>query len=247
MIPFMLVLPAIDLKQGRCVRLLQGRADAETVYGDDPVAVARDFAARGARMLHLVNLDGAFGDDAGAAAANLAVIGRIRDAVSLPLELGGGLRSAADIDQALGLGVDSVIVGTLAVREPEALEAALARHGGERVQLGVDAREGRVAVAGWREATDADAVDFGRAWRARGVTRAVFTDIARDGMMGGPNVAAIRRFAEGTGLRVTASGGVASPADLERLALLEPLGVDRVIVGKAIYEGKVSVGAVAAC
>ena len=229
----MLVLPAIDLKDGQCVRLAQGQADRVTVYSTDPVAVARRFQQAGARMLHLVDLDGAFLGHS----ANGAVIQAVRAAVHLPLELGGGMRSLASIQAALELGVDSVIVGTLAVREPALVQQALQRFSGERVQLGIDARGGKVAVQGWVEDTALDAVEFGRAWRARGVTRAVFTDIARDGMLQGPNLAAIRAFAQGTGLKVTASGGVSSLADVERLRELEPLGVDRAIVGKALYEG----------
>jgi len=229
----MLVLPAIDLKDGQCVRLAQGQADRVTVYSTDPVAVARRFQQAGARMLHLVDLDGAFLGHS----ANGAVIQAVRAAVHLPLELGGGMRSLASIQAALELGVDSVIVGTLAVREPALVQQALQRFSGEQVQLGIDARGGKVAVQGWVEDTALDAVEFGRAWRARGVTRAVFTDIARDGMLQGPNLAAIRAFAQGTGLKVTASGGVSSLADVERLRELEPLGVDRAIVGKALYEG----------
>ncbi|MEE8395238.1 MAG: 1-(5-phosphoribosyl)-5-[(5-phosphoribosylamino)methylideneamino]imidazole-4-carboxamide isomerase [bacterium] len=231
----MIVLPAIDLRNGKCVRLAQGRAEHETVYGDDPVAVARRFEADGAEMVHLVDLDGAFRGKTG----NLAAIRAIRAAVKLPLELGGGMRSLDDVEAMLELGIDSVIVGTMAVRAPDELERALGRHSGERIQLGVDAREGKVAVAGWEDETPLDAVEFARGWKARGIGRAIFTDIARDGMMAGPNLAAIEAFARGCGLRVTASGGVSTPADLQRLAALEPLGVDRVIIGKAIYEGAI--------
>jgi phosphoribosylformimino-5-aminoimidazole carboxamide ribotide isomerase len=231
----MIVIPAIDLKNGKCVRLAQGRADRETVYDPDPVAVARRFQAEGAQMLHLVDLDGAFSGRT----ANLEAIEAVRAAVSLPIELGGGMRALADVERMLGLGIDSVIVGTMAVRNPDELEAALERFSGARIQLGVDAREGKVAVQGWEEGTALDAVAFAQGWRERGVERVIFTDIARDGMMTGPNLAAIRAFAQGAGLKVTASGGVASPADLLRLAELEPLGVDRAIVGKAIYEGTV--------
>jgi phosphoribosylformimino-5-aminoimidazole carboxamide ribotide isomerase len=229
----MLILPAIDLKDGQCVRLTQGRLDRQTVYGTDPAAQARRFVEAGARMLHLVDLDGAFRG----ASANLAAVKAIRAAVDVPLELGGGLRSLEDIAGVLALGVDAAIVGTLAVRDPQALARALQRFGGERVQLGIDARAGRVAVQGWAEATDLEAVAFAVHWRARGVARVIFTDIARDGMLGGPNTAAIRAFARGTGLRVTASGGVSSADDVRTLAGLEPEGVDRVIIGKAFYEG----------
>jgi phosphoribosylformimino-5-aminoimidazole carboxamide ribotide isomerase len=229
----MWVLPAIDLKDGRCVRLLQGRADRETVYSTDPAAVARSFEAAGAAMLHVVDLDGAFHGQP----ANLAALRAIRAAVGLPIELGGGLRTLEDLRRMLDLGVDSVIVGTLAVRQPGIVEEALARFSGARVQLGLDAREGNVAVSGWVEDTALEAVNFARQWKARGIERVIFTDIARDGALSGPNLPAIRAFAERTGLRVTASGGVSGAEDLDRLAELEPLGVDRVIVGKAIYEG----------
>ena len=230
----MLILPAIDLKDGKCVRLTQGRAEAVTVYSGNPAAVARDFVRAGAKMLHLVDLDGAFGGQV----ANLASIVAIRAAVDIPLELGGGLRSLDNIADALGMGIDSVIIGTLAVRDPEMLERALHRFGNARVQLGIDAMEGQVAIAGWAEETRLDAVEFACQWRRRGIERVVFTDIARDGMLGGPNLAAIRRFARESGVRVTASGGVTDKADIRSISALEPDGVDRVIVGKAFYEGR---------
>lgn len=236
----MIVLPAIDLKDGNCVRLVQGRADRETVYERDPAAVARRFQADGARMLHLVDLDGAFSGQT----ANLEAIQAVRAAVTIPIELGGGMRTLEDVERMLGLGIDSVIVGTMAVRHPEVLQAALARFGGACVQLGVDAREGKVAVHGWEEGTALDAVAFARDWREKGVERVIFTDIARDGMMGGPNLEATRAFAEGAGVKVTASGGVSTPADLAALAALEPFGVDRAIVGKALYEGTVTLSEV---
>jgi phosphoribosylformimino-5-aminoimidazole carboxamide ribotide isomerase len=236
----MLILPAIDLKAGRAVRLLQGRTDQETRYSDDPVAVARDFATGGAKMLHVVDLDGAFQGRS----ANREVIRAIREAVPIPIEAGGGMRSLADIKAMLDLGIDSVVVGTLAVRDPVATQTALERFGADRIQLGIDARNGKVAVRGWEENTAHDAVEFALAWKARGVRRVIFTDIARDGMLQGPNLPSIRRLAEATGLQVTASGGVSSKADIDALRILEPLGVDRVIVGKALYEGKVALAEV---
>ncbi len=236
----MIVLPAIDLRAGNCVRLVQGRADEETIYGSDPAAVARRFQDEGALMLHLVDLDGAFRGET----ANLAAIKAIRAAVRLPLELGGGMRTLADVEGMLGLGIDSIIVGTMAVRQPEVMAEVLLRFGGERVQLGVDARDGKVAVQGWEEDTALDAVEFARDWKARGVERVIFTDIARDGMMQGPNLQATRDFAAEAGLKVTASGGVSCAQDLALLAELEPFGVDRAIVGKAIYEGTVQLSEV---
>lgn len=237
----MLILPAIDLKDGQCVRLTQGRMDEATVYSADPAAMARQFVAAGARMLHLVDLDGAFRG----ASANLEAVKAIRAAVDVPLELGGGLRSEEDIAAVMALGIDSAIVGTLAVRDPDSVARALARFGGARVQIGIDARDGKVSVQGWSEDTALDALDFARTWRARGLARVIFTDIARDGMLGGPNTAAIRDFARGSGLRVTASGGVAGAEDLRALAALAPDGVDRVIVGKALYEGTLPLAALA--
>jgi phosphoribosylformimino-5-aminoimidazole carboxamide ribotide isomerase len=237
----MLILPAIDLKQGRCVRLVQGRMKDETVYSDDPAAVARQFVADGARMLHLVDLDGAFHGES----ENLAAVRAIRAAVDVPLELGGGLRSLNEIAAVLALGIDSAIVGTLAVRNPILLEQALARYGGERVQLAIDAREGRVAVDGWAEDTVLEAVAFAVTWRERGIERVIFTDIARDGMLAGPNTEAIGAFARGAGVRVTASGGVTRAEDVRALAELEPAGVDRVIIGKALYEGALSLAELA--
>ncbi|HEX7926424.1 MAG TPA: HisA/HisF-related TIM barrel protein, partial [bacterium] len=203
---------------------------------DDPVAVARGFQQAGAKMLHVVDLDGAFQGKS----ANKEVIAAIRKALTIPIEVGGGMRSLADIEGMLGLGVDSAIIGTLVVRDPAAVQAALQRFGGERVQLGIDARDGKVAVQGWEESTRLDAIAFAQEWKAHGVQRVIFTDIARDGMLQGPNVPAIRRFAESTGLKVTASGGVSGKGDIDILRTLEPLGVDRVIVGKALYEGAVT-------
>lgn len=229
----MLILPAIDLKNGKCVRLRQGRMEDATEYSADPAAVAREFVAAGARMLHLVDLDGAFQGSS----ANLDAVKAIRAAVEVPLELGGGLRSVENIADVLDLGIDSTIVGTLAVRDPVAVERALARFGGERVQLGIDAREGRVAVQGWAEETALDAVAFAIQWRDKGIERIVFTDIARDGMLGGPNTVAIRAFARDSGVHVTASGGITDKGDVRSVVGLEADGVDRMIIGKALYEG----------
>ena len=225
------ILPAIDLKNGRCVRLTQGREQEETVYADDPVETALRFVEEGAEQLHLVDLDGAFRG----ASANLKQVERIAQVVSIPLELGGGIRSLDDIQRVLDLGVSYVIIGTLAVKEPQRFEEALARHG-DRLILGLDARNGRVAISGWVEVTELSDVEFAQLWRERGVQRVIYTDIARDGMLTGPNLPALQRMAQQSNLRVTASGGVSSLADLKELQALEADGVDQVIVGKAIYE-----------
>jgi phosphoribosylformimino-5-aminoimidazole carboxamide ribotide isomerase len=231
----MTILPTIDLKEGRCVRLLQGRKEDETVYSDDPTAMARRWQDEGATYLHLVDLDGAFEG----ASRNLAAIRRILETVTIPAELGGGVRSLDDVSRLLALGLDRVILGTVAVREPEVVRAAVERFGPERVVVGIDAKGGRVAVKGWVEATEVGAVDLALRMKALGVRRVVYTDIETDGMLAGPNVEATGALARTTGLKVIASGGVSSLDDLRRVAALEPAGVDGVIVGKALYEGRV--------
>ncbi len=231
----MTILPAIDLKEGRCVRLLQGRQEDETVYSDDPAAVARRWQDEGATYLHLVDLDGAFEG----AFRNLAAITRILETVTIPAELGGGVRSLDDVSRLLSLGLDRVILGTVAIREPDVAQSAVERFGPERVVVGIDAKGGRVAVKGWVETTEVGAVDLALRMKALGVRRVIYTDIATDGMLAGPNIEATRVLAVETGLNVIASGGISSLDDLRRVAALEPLGVDGVIVGKALYEGRV--------
>ena len=233
----MIIYPAIDLRGGRCVRLQQGDFARETVYADDPVEAAGRWAAEGAAWLHVVNLDGALGRSG---EANLAALARIREAVDLPIQFGGGLRSVEDVDRVLGLGVARVILGTVAIREPEVVREALARYGAERIAVGIDARDGRVAISGWVDVSEVEAVDLGRRMAALGVQRVVYTDVARDGMLTGPNVPATAALARETGLRVIASGGVSSLDDLEQLAAHAADGIDGVIVGMALYEGRLT-------
>lgn len=239
----MLILPAIDLRQGRCVRLLQGCEQDETVYDHDPAAVAERFAVAGAQRLHLVDLDGAFRGQG----ENLAGIQEILRRIDIPVQVGGGLRTRDDVRRMLDLGIASVIIGTMAVKHPEVLEVALQEHSGEQLILGIDSRNRKVAVEGWQEGTELDDTEFANYWRERGVQRVVFTDIARDGMLIGPNLDALRDMAHRTGLKVTASGGVSSAKDLAQLRELEPDGVDQVIVGKAIYEGHINLAEVLSC
>ncbi len=239
----MLILPAIDLKGGRCVRLLQGVATAETVYSDDPVAMAQNFEAQGAKRLHVVDLDGAFEGKG----ANREQIAAIVQALPIPVQVGGGVRTREDISQLLELGVASVIIGTMAVKQPEELQQALEEFGGERVILGIDSRNRKVAVEGWQEGTELEDVAFARSWKAYGASRVIFTDIARDGMLTGPNLQALEDMARRSEMRVTASGGVSSLEDLQALKSLEAAGVDQVIVGKAIYEGKISLSEAFQC
>jgi phosphoribosylformimino-5-aminoimidazole carboxamide ribotide isomerase len=240
----MIVFPAIDLRRGRCVRLRQGRAEEETVYGDDPAAVARDWLAQGATWLHVVNLDGALGDaPAGAQPVNLRRLAQIRAAVGgLPIQFGGGLRALADVETALDLGATRVVLGTAAVQAPELVVEALRRFGPERIVAGIDARDGRVATHGWQQSSGTTAVALGRAMGALGVIRAVYTDIRRDGMLAGANVAATAELARASGLRVIASGGVASRADVARLRARAGDGIEGVIIGQALYTGALSLG-----
>jgi len=239
----MLLIPAIDLKNGRCVRLLQGEAAAETVYSDDPASMARSFEDAGAKRLHLVDLDGAFKGKG----ANLVSIRSILKNISIPVQLGGGLRNAENIEQMFELGVSSVIVGTMAVKNPDVLEEVIQRFSGEKVILGIDARDRKVSIEGWQEGTEIDDVEFALRWKKFGIQRIVFTDIARDGMLSGPNLEALGDFARRTGLKIVASGGVSSMGDLELLKTLEVDGVDQVISGKAIYEGKLDLKEIFKC
>ena len=227
----MKIIPAIDLKNGRCVRLIQGKEDRETVYAEDPVETALSFEEQGAQQIHLVDLDGAFRGES----KNLEQVERIAQAVKVPLELGGGIRSLDDISRVFDLGVSFVIIGTIAVKNPKILEEAIERFGNQLI-LGLDAKDGKVAVSGWVEITEFSDEEFAIQWKQFGIDRVIYTDIARDGMLTGPNLSSLRRMAISTGLKVTASGGVSSLDDLKQLAELERDGVDEVIVGKAIYE-----------
>ena len=232
----MLLIPAIDLKDGRCVRLLQGDSEAETIYSNDPVEMAISFEDAGAKRLHLVDLDGAFR----VKGANMASIRSILKNISILVRLGGGLRNVENIEQIFELGVSSVIVSTMAVKNSEVLEEIILRYSGKRIFLGVDSRNRKVSIEGWQEGTEIDDVELALRWKNHGIQRIVFTDIARDGMLSGPNLEALGDFARRTGLKIVASGGVSSMEDLELLKTLEKDGVDQVISGKAIYEGKLN-------
>ena len=234
--------PAIDLRRGRCVRLRQGDPNAETIFSDDPAAMARHWTDQGATWLHVVNLDGAFGDAPGPDAADLPInlqrLREIRAATNLPIQFGGGIRTLADIELALALGATRVVLGTVAVKNPDMVRQALARFGPERIVAGIDARDGMVATHGWLATSDVRATDLARAMQEAGVLRTVYTDISRDGMLTGVNVAASVELARASGLRVIASGGVASLDDIRALAARQADGVEGVIVGQALYTGR---------
>ena len=229
----MILYPAIDLKSGRCVRLLRGDMNAATVFNDDPAAQARAFAAAGCAWIHVVDLDGAFAGRP----ENAAAVEAILAAVPVPVQLGGGIRDMAAVEGWLGKGVARVILGTAAVRDPAFVRAAAARFPG-RVAVGIDARDGRVAVEGWAETTDLAAADLARRFEDAGVAAIIFTDIDRDGAMQGPNVEATAALARAVSIPVIASGGVSSLDDLRALkACGAPL--DGVISGRALYDGRI--------
>ena len=241
----MLVIPAIDLRQGNCVRLTQGRKEAVTVYDGDPVKVAEDFERDGARMLHVVDLDGAFSESN---ALNREVLQCITRAINIPVQFGGGLRGAEDIEQVIGLGVARVVIGTLAVESPDALAKIVRQFGVERVAVGIDARNGQVVTRGWETEEQMSALTLARQVAAAGVERVIYTDVQRDGTLNGLNIDQTCLIAKASGLKITASGGVASLEDIERLRTVIHWGVDSVIIGKALYEGRFTLSdAIASC
>jgi phosphoribosylformimino-5-aminoimidazole carboxamide ribotide isomerase len=227
-----IVVPAIDVRGGCVVRLRQGRPDEQTVYGRDPSEAARRWEAEGARRLHVVDLDAAFGQPAQMEAIAAAV-----QAVSIPVEVGGGIRTAEDARRWVELGAERVILGSVAVRDPSVVRAAVAACGAA-VAVAIDARGGKVAVDGWTRTEPVSALDLARRVREWGVARVQYTDVSRDGSLHGLDTAPVERLARAAGLRVTAGGGVATLDDLRALRALEPLGVDEVIVGRALYDGR---------
>ncbi|PNU20158.1 1-(5-phosphoribosyl)-5-((5-phosphoribosylamino)methylideneamino)imidazole-4-carboxamide isomerase [Geothermobacter hydrogeniphilus] len=228
----MIILPAIDLKEGKCVRLEQGLMEKDTVYSDDPAAQARQWQEQGGELLHIVDLDGAFAG----VPKNKAAIRAIVEAIDIPSELGGGIRDLETIEAYLELGIDRVILGTVAKENP-ALVAEACRKFPGRIVVGIDARDGLVAVRGWADVTGKQATEMAREMEGFGVTAIIYTDIARDGMMQGPNIEATKNLAESISIPVIASGGLSSLDDIRRLMAIESSGVTGVITGKAIYSG----------
>lgn len=226
------VIPAVDLKGGRCVRLRQGRMDDETVFSEDPTAMALKWESMGAGRLHVVDLDGAVGGKP----ANAPAIQAICRALSIPVQLGGGVRDLAGLERTLELGVDRVILGTLAAKDPEAALQAARKHPG-RVVIGIDARDGMVAVAGWTETSKLHFLDLAARFADPAVAAIIFTDIARDGMHTGPNLDSTKQLCQAVSTPIIAAGGVHDLDDLRRLKEMEPLGLAGAITGRAIYEG----------
>ncbi|MFO7577438.1 MAG: 1-(5-phosphoribosyl)-5-[(5-phosphoribosylamino)methylideneamino]imidazole-4-carboxamide isomerase [Pelovirga sp.] len=237
----MIILPAIDLKDGRCVRLEQGLMDKDTVYHDDPAAQARIWQEQGGEYLHIVDLDGAFAG----VPKNRAAIKAIVDAITIPAELGGGIRDLETIEAYLDLGIERVILGTVAKENP-ALVADACRLFPGRIAVGIDARDGLVAIRGWADVTEKKATELAAEMEGFGVAAIIYTDIARDGMMQGPNIEATRALAASLSIPVIASGGVSSLDDIRRLLAIASAGVSGVITGKAIYTGALDLRAAVA-
>jgi phosphoribosylformimino-5-aminoimidazole carboxamide ribotide isomerase len=239
----MIVYPAIDLRHGRCVRLVQGRPDQQMIYEQDPAEAARRWVAQGAEWLHVVNLDGALGDEVQdhQQPVNLQRLNEIHTAVpTTPIQFGGGIRSLQAIEVALRLGATRVLLGTVAAQQPELIRDAVLRFGAAQIAVAIDARNGQVATHGWQQLSQVEAATLGQAMRELGVVYAIYTDITRDGTLSGVNVEATAALAELTGLKVIASGGVASLMDLFSLQAYAGAGIDGVIIGQALYTGAVS-------
>ncbi|MCI5862562.1 MAG: 1-(5-phosphoribosyl)-5-[(5-phosphoribosylamino)methylideneamino]imidazole-4-carboxamide isomerase [Lachnospiraceae bacterium] len=228
----MILLPAIDLKDGKCVRLRKGNFDEKTVYSDKPWEIAKEFENAGAQMIHLVDLDGALAGHS----VNADVIKKITSSVNIPCELGGGIRNKDSIEAAVNLGISRVILGTIAVSDPEFVTEAVETFGPEKTVVGIDAKDGMVAIHGWDTVSNVTSVDLALDMKRRGVRTVIYTDISRDGMLSGPNVEQTLNLKNKTGMTVIASGGVSCLDDLIRL---NDSGIDGSIIGKAIYENKI--------
>lgn len=230
----MIIFPAIDIRGGKCVRLTEGRFDQETIFADNPVDMAVRWAQEGAEYLHLVDLDGALAGRA----VNLDVVAGIIQAIKIPVQLGGGIRTMENITAILNIGVQRVILGSVAVRQPDLVKQACQQYG-DRIVVGIDARDGQVAVEGWGITGGVGAEELAKKMAAAGVARIIYTDISRDGTLSGVNIEATQALAQSAGIPVIASGGVSSLADIRAVKMAEPAGVEGVIVGKAIYTGNV--------
>src|SRR3989339_1605956 len=227
----MLIIPAIDLKGGKCVRLTQGKKDAETVFSDDPVDVAKSWEEQGAEYLHVVDLDGAFEG----IPKNIAIVGQIIEQISIPIEFGGGLRTTQSVKKILDLGADRVIVGTKAIDSPSWVDELCTTFPG-RIAVGIDAKNGKVAVNGWTSVCEWTAVDFAREIEKASPCAIIFTDISKDGMLQGPNISSLKELLLAVKTPVIASGGISSLKDIEALSHLPIAGM---IIGKALYTGRI--------
>jgi phosphoribosylformimino-5-aminoimidazole carboxamide ribotide isomerase len=231
----MLIIPAIDIKGGRCVRLFQGRMEQETVYSDDPLSVAKKWENEGAEMLHLVDLDGAVAG----IPKNKEVISSIIKSIKIPAEVGGGIRNIDSIKEYIFMGAKKVIIGTSACENPEFVRKACNTFP-ERIMVGIDAKNGNAAVRGWKDVTETSASVLAKRFEGFGISGIIYTDISRDGTLSGPNIDAIKSFASSINIPVIASGGVSNIKDIENLINLQKYGIEGVIIGKALYSGAVN-------
>jgi phosphoribosylformimino-5-aminoimidazole carboxamide ribotide isomerase len=228
------IYPAIDIRDGKCVRLVQGDYNQETIYNENPLEVARAWEAQGAAWIHLVDLDGAKAGHP----VNDQLVGKIAASVNVPVQVGGGMRTMKDVERLLSLGISRVILGTAAIEDRSFVEEVLHQYG-DKVAIGIDARDGFVATRGWLETSEVKAEDLAVELAGKGAQTFIYTDISRDGMMGGPNIESIVKLAKVSGQSVIASGGVSQFSDLENLAVHYQDGVTGAIVGKALYTGSI--------
>ncbi len=229
----MIVYPAIDIKNGKCVRLTQGKAENEIIYGDNPIEIAKKWEELGARFLHIVDLDGAFDGSPG----NKDIIKTIEKNSSIPIQVGGGIRTMERIEEYIELsGIERVILGTSAVTDPDLLNRAVDKFG-KRIAVGIDAKNGKLAIHGWIKSTEIDAVSFGKKLKVLGVDTVIYTDISKDGMLLGPNLESTKELIDETGLNVIASGGIRSIDDIKNI---KEIGAAGVIIGKALYTGNIN-------
>ncbi|MBN1385278.1 MAG: 1-(5-phosphoribosyl)-5-[(5-phosphoribosylamino)methylideneamino]imidazole-4-carboxamide isomerase [Elusimicrobia bacterium] len=225
----MLIIPAIDIRAGKCVRLRRGRLEEETIYSNDPVFIAKMFQSKGAQRIHIVDLDGAFAGSP----QNLSVVESIRKAVSVELEFGGGIRKIETIKKISDMGIDKIIFGTVSVFDPDVVKKALKKFK-KKIIVALDVLDGKIAVGGWKEITQYDALEFAKDIKKKGIKEIIVTDIKKDGMMEGPNIEGIKRICE-SGLSVIASAGISVIDDVKKVLSLEKYGVSGMIIGKAIY------------
>jgi phosphoribosylformimino-5-aminoimidazole carboxamide ribotide isomerase len=230
----MLIIPAIDLLDKKVVRLKQGQEVSAKVYSDDPIRFALDYQDAGARWIHVVNLDGAFGRSG----MNDAIIKELTETLAIPIELGGGIRSMDQIGYWINRGVGRVVLGSIAVKDPKVVEKAIRKYGNKAIVVGIDIRENKVSISGWTEDTDIEAMDLVKNMKVAGLKRIIITDIATDGMLRGPNIDIMTEIAEKSGLAIIASGGVSSMKDCEHFYKESHRGIEGIITGKALYEGK---------
>ncbi len=230
----MQIIPAIDIFDGSCVRLKQGDPNKKKIYSQDPLSMALKWQDEGAQRLHLVNLNGAFGNGQ----VNYHLIERICSNLTIPVQLGGGIRTMADAERWLGCGIERIILGTIAITEPQLMEAMIHRFGGEAIIIGLDARRGKIVIKGWQETSEEPVISLAKKLAASGIRRIIYTDVLTDGLLQGPNYRAISQLAEGTKLRIIVSGGLAEKWHFQKLIELRYATIEGAIVGTALYENK---------